>query len=412
MSFLKGTCLVIAVFLTVGVGLLAFVGCGADCNEPCGPGVPKGALRVSSEPPGASIALDGTPTGKTTDATLTGVREGTHVVRVNLSGYDAAPETLLVDVVAGDTADAAFTLTLSGTGAIAVFSEPAGAAIFLDGAPTERATPDTLEEVPKGEHVVRVALDGYCSLPESLLVTVAEDSIAVASFMLSEIIPRVVFIEHFSNTSCPPCPEVDGNVELAVTQLGHALVVSIGNHVNWPAPNDPFYLANPIQFQERMRQFNVAIVPHVRIDGNRFDDAADYGALLAAIGSAAVAEPFFRIDVNGEIVADSFVISGSIGKVAATAEGDEVFLAVIIETDIYYEAANGSTHFDDVVRRFLPGTTGAPLSLGVGESSDYRFAAALSGVWNAENLEAVVFVESRSTRKVYQAGSTRTLGKP
>ncbi|MBM3321280.1 MAG: PEGA domain-containing protein [Candidatus Eisenbacteria bacterium] len=411
MPFLKGTCPAIAVFLTVGIGLLAIVGCGADCKDPCGPGVPRGALRVSSIPPGASILLDGSPTGRTTDATLVGVREGPHVVRVNLSGYDALPETLLVDVVAGDTADAAFTLTLSGTGAIAVFSEPPGAAIFLDGAPTERTTPDTLEGVPKGERVVRVALDGYRSFPESLPVTVKEDSIAVASFTLAEIIPRIVFVEHFSNTSCDPCREVEENLETALSQLGHGLV-AIGNHLNWPAPNDPFYLANAAQLNQRGRVFNVSYMPHLRIDGAFFANAENYDALLARIAAAAAVEPLFRIDVSTAIVADSFVIAGTIEKIGDTVEGDEALVAVIIETNIDYEAANGLTHFDDIVRRFLPGTNGEPLSLGVGESFGYRYAEALSAAWNAGNLEAVVFVESRSTRKVYQAGSTRTLGKP
>ncbi|MFH1679153.1 MAG: PEGA domain-containing protein [Candidatus Eisenbacteria bacterium] len=410
MWFLKGTCLLITALLTIATVFMALVGCGADCNDPCGLGVPRGALRVSSDPAGALIVLDGSGTGRTTDVILTDVRQGPHTVQVSLEGYKAFPETVHVDVVAGDTVDVSFAMTLSGRGGIAVFSDPPGASIFLDGIGRQRTTPDTLEQVPEGTHVVRVFLDGYRSSPESLLVTVLEDSITSAPFALN--LRQIVLVEHFSNTGCGPCPLVEENLELAVSQLGHGVVVTIGNHLNFPEPFDVFYVANPAQLDQRARAFNAYILPHMRINGVEFKDAADYDALLAAIAAAAESEPHFRIDVSAAAAADSFVVSGTVEKILGTAEGDEALLAVIIETDIYYEASNGQTHFDDIVRRFLPGTNGMPLSLGVEEPYEFRFAEALSSGWNAENLEAVVFVESGSTRKVYQAGSTRTLGKP
>jgi hypothetical protein len=362
---------------------------------------------VTSDPSGASIFLNGATAGENTDAVLTGLEPGSYTVRVSLDGYVAAPESLFAEVVAGDTAEAAFTLAPLPRGSIAVLSSPAGASISLDGDATGLTTPDTLEELAAGAHVVRVSLEGYRPSPESLIVSVAADSVSVAEFSLAEVVRRLVLIEHFSNTSCDPCAATEQNLELVLGGLGHAVVVSAGNHVNFPAVNDPFYLADPAQLMQRARQFNVIAVPHMRIDGVRFDDSDDYDALLAAVQTASERDPYFEIGVSASVVGDSFVISGTVEKLAVTPEGDESILALIIETDIAYDAPNGLTHFDDITRRFLPATNGEALSVEIGEEHPYRFAEALSGSWNPENLEAIVFIESRSTRKVYQASSTR-----
>jgi thiol-disulfide isomerase/thioredoxin len=72
------------------------------------------------------------------------------------------------------------------TGAIAVTSDPAGAAILLDHGLTGTATPDTLFDVAAGDHVVSVMQSGYLTSPESLVVTVEEDQMSSAEFVLLE----------------------------------------------------------------------------------------------------------------------------------------------------------------------------------------------------------------------------------
>ena len=72
------------------------------------------------------------------------------------------------------------------TGSIVVNSDPAGAAILLDHALTDKITPDTLFGVPEGDHVLSVMQAGYLSSPESLVVSVEEDQISSAEFVLLE----------------------------------------------------------------------------------------------------------------------------------------------------------------------------------------------------------------------------------
>lgn len=403
-------CLSLAIAL---VWLPSIGGCGAKCNSPSEPGngstTSKGSIEVTSVPTGAAVFLDGTNTGDTTDTVLTDVAAGLHVIRLVRTGFTVAPESILVQVEAERIGAAAFVLSLlDETGSIAVLSDPAGATILLDGLETGTVTPDTLAGIGVGPHAVMVDLAGYVSDPETVHVDVTADQVVLAEFTLSEPPPaRLVYIEHFSNTACDPCVEVEENLELLLGQLGFDAVVSVGNHLYWPDNQDPFFLANSTELFDRGTQFGINYLPRVFIDGVLYAAPEAYDGFVAAVQAAGEIAPFFTIDVSTALQGDSVVANVTVKKLAATAEGDEALLVALVETGIEYDARNGLTHFDDILRKYLPGTTGRVLSLEVGESEGFRFAAAVSGRWNRDNIEAVAFIESRSTRKVYQTGSTR-----
>ncbi|APF20761.1 PEGA domain protein [Caldithrix abyssi DSM 13497] len=77
------------------------------------------------------------------------------------------------------------------TGNIFVNSQPSGASIILDGTATGLVTPDTVKQVPVGNHVLRVFLDGYRAVQDSFVVTVKEAETAAILFELQKIITTV-----------------------------------------------------------------------------------------------------------------------------------------------------------------------------------------------------------------------------
>lgn len=68
------------------------------------------------------------------------------------------------------------------TGAIAVFSDPSGASISLDGKSTGSTTPDTLTDISVGDHAVQLLLHGYLSWVDT--VSVVADQITVVNATL------------------------------------------------------------------------------------------------------------------------------------------------------------------------------------------------------------------------------------
>jgi len=140
-----------------------------------------GSIVVNSTPAGAAITLDGTETGQVTPHTFDALTPGEHTVAINLAGYEPASQT--VNVVAGSTVNAEFTLVLIPTsGSIVVNSTPAGAAIILDGSETGQVTPHTFDVLTPGEHTVAVNLAGY--EPASQTVAVVAGSTVNAEFTL------------------------------------------------------------------------------------------------------------------------------------------------------------------------------------------------------------------------------------
>ncbi|MCI0434742.1 MAG: Omp28-related outer membrane protein [Gemmatimonadetes bacterium] len=234
-------------------------------------------------------------------------------------------------------------------------------------------------------------------------------ALAMAAFALEAVpepVTRIVLIEHYTNANCPPCRPVEEVLATVLEEMGFAKVVSVGNHMFWPG-TDPFFDANPVELEARRAAFGVQSMPEFWIDGRKFGTPGDYGLLSARLEEALAVAPTFDLAVAGEAIADSFVVSGTVEKLEAT-PSDEVLLAVIIETAIAYRAQDGvDLVFDDVTRRFAPGPGGEPLSIEIGAEQMFRYAVPIGAGWNANNLDAVVFVQSSDTRIVYQAASTR-----
>ncbi len=79
---------------------------------------------------------------------------------------------------------------------------------------------------------------------------------------------RVVLFEDFTNIGCGPCWNVENQVNAFVNaNLPSGNLCVIRTHVNWPAANDPIYLANPTEQNVRKAQYGVSGVPYFKMDG-------------------------------------------------------------------------------------------------------------------------------------------------
>jgi len=117
-----------------------------------------GQLSIDSTPEGAQLEIDGRADPNwVTPYTLAGLNPGQHTVTVSKSGF--TPETRTVDVASGNKATLAVHLaSLNPT--IAVTTEPAGAAIFVDSKDTLRVTPSVIS-LEKGMHTILVRKPGF-----------------------------------------------------------------------------------------------------------------------------------------------------------------------------------------------------------------------------------------------------------
>jgi tetratricopeptide (TPR) repeat protein len=133
-------------------------------------------------PPDATVTVDGTEVSRNPDGTyqMSGTGDETRQIRVSAEGYET--RTLTYDATGGADSQESITLDTLGTSTVQVTFEarmPEGEPQPEEGAVTWLVDGEEIEEMPvslaTGLHVFQAVLDGYNSIPESVLVDYTGD---------------------------------------------------------------------------------------------------------------------------------------------------------------------------------------------------------------------------------------------
>lgn len=160
-----------------------------------------GNITVSSSPLGATILLDNTNMGIVTPNTLSNVLNGTHIVGLQLTGYDAWSTTVLVNgddhsvngtLVATVTPNATATPTPTPTtnvtsvvnGSFSFDSSPTNAMVYIDSV-LKGYTPITVYNITPESHVVRIQKSGYLIYAQRFNIT-AGNTTTVSAILVAE----------------------------------------------------------------------------------------------------------------------------------------------------------------------------------------------------------------------------------
>jgi TonB family protein len=120
--------------------------------------VASGTLRVESQPPGATVMVDGQSRG-VTPLEVPGLALGSHEVKVELKGFTPAIQKVELTSQPVDVKLALVRIPPA-TGVVEIISSPPGAAVSIDGA-RAGATPLADLKLKPGTHRVEVTSDGY-----------------------------------------------------------------------------------------------------------------------------------------------------------------------------------------------------------------------------------------------------------
>lgn len=140
--------------------------------------IPPGAIRVTSDVPGATIYINGTEKqGFFTPDTLGDIPRGGYFVAVYKEGYTAWPPMQRVVVEANKIAAAEFSLKSAGLlGKVAVETNLRDFRIYVDGIETPAPAGGILD-IPAGYHVIGVVKPGYLAVPQFQRVFVKESGV-------------------------------------------------------------------------------------------------------------------------------------------------------------------------------------------------------------------------------------------
>ncbi len=119
-----------------------------------------GSIRVSSNPYGAAILIDGVDIGYQTPKTVSGLLVGSHTVVLKKDGYQDWSKIVFVNAQM-ITSTYANLIPGGSNGSLFMYSNPSGANIAIDGVNTGHVTPKTLTSIPAGQHAILITKTGY-----------------------------------------------------------------------------------------------------------------------------------------------------------------------------------------------------------------------------------------------------------
>ncbi len=155
------------------------------------PAVPvEGELTVETDPPGATLVVDGMMSMVKSPGTLRMMALDQDVrVRIEKEGREPREVTVrLTRQAPSKTISVLLPEEQAKPGAITLVTEPPGASVVLDGKPQEGTTPLTLPEVASGvEHLIRVSLAGHQE--EAATVKVAPGMTEPVKLVLKALAP-------------------------------------------------------------------------------------------------------------------------------------------------------------------------------------------------------------------------------
>lgn len=159
-------------------------------------------LKVSSDPEGATVLVDGEVVG-TTPMSLSGLA-GRVVVTVAKEGFDDAVEDVVIRM--DRTQNVSFNLSpVAGTGQIVITSNPDEAAWYFDGGLMGK-TPDQVGSLALGTHRVRVVKPGYAPWEQSIDLIAGQPAELRAEMQEVNVPITAVKAEQVPPLSAAPAP--------------------------------------------------------------------------------------------------------------------------------------------------------------------------------------------------------------
>lgn len=217
---------------------------------------------------------------------------------------------------------------------------------------------------------------------------------------------RVLLLESFTNTGCGPCAAYNPAMDALIANNADK-IAAIKYHVNWPSSADPMYLHNTAENGARTSYYNVTGVPQVVIDGTRFSgnpNQVTQGIIDQLYAIESPMELLLTYEVNE---AENTIAVHVMGRASIDIESELKLHVGVIEREIHFNSApgpNGERDFYSVMKKLLPNSNGQ--NLGTLKANDYfaySFTWELANIYNMDQLDAIAWVQSSSTKEVLQA---------
>jgi thiol-disulfide isomerase/thioredoxin len=213
---------------------------------------------------------------------------------------------------------------------------------------------------------------------------------------------KKVLVEMFTNSHCPLCPPAHAALyafEDKDTSSKH--VSFIYYHMPFPYSDDPLYQANKTDPAARNQYYGpYSGTPDAFFDGKVQSDVySNWGPALDKLVKDS--SPLI-ITLKGTRGNGKITLMTQVSRNGIINQNDLVIHFVVVE-NIHYQGRNGISRHENVMRKMLPSPAGDLFSINVNETKEIDTTIDLDSSWNPDSLKLVVFIQSKSTKEVYQS---------
>lgn len=225
----------------------------------------------------------------------------------------------------------------------------------------------------------------------------------IALFSLSVIAQnqRKALVEVFTNSHCPLCPAAHNTLDNYLMNSPNGGNINyIYYHMIYPYGDDQLYHQSSEGSDARHLFYNpVAATPRGFFDGAIQGSTSGWGSSLDA--RIMMASPLM-ITLSGTKSENEINVSSEVTRTGDIVDAD-INIYFVVAEDVFYAGRNGITNHKHVMRKILPTTIGTPITINPSETKTFEQNIPIDALWDADSLHVIVFVQSNSSKMVYQS---------
>lgn len=213
---------------------------------------------------------------------------------------------------------------------------------------------------------------------------------------------RKVLVEMFTNSHCSVCPGAHAAINSYISTSSNASRVRyIYYHTTFPYNDDQLSVANTTEPNARNAYYNgPTSTPNTFVDG--INQGRTYSSFGANLDSRVDIDSPLGIELFGTKNGQMVSVTATISQTGSISQTDLVVHMVAVE-NVSYVGRNGVTPQDFVMRKMITPIAGDPFTPDVNFSKQVIHSATLTNIANMNNIGVVVFVQSVSTKEVFQS---------
>jgi len=214
---------------------------------------------------------------------------------------------------------------------------------------------------------------------------------------------KKVLVEIFTNAHCGACPPAHSALDQYLQSANGNKIEFIYYHMAFPYNSDELYKHSKSDSESKNNFYgSFSSTPQPFFDGAY--KARNYSEWASELDILSGEESNFDLEVSGSRIGANFSISAAVTKTSEISENDLTINYVVVENINNYTGSNNISDHKNVMRKIV-NPEGDAFEISLNERKELSTSITFNKDWNTDKLKIIVFVQSSSSKKIFQSSS-------